>query len=59
MFDSMQNAEIIGTLTKEFNEVRKKRRSLSLLLILPRNSNNLRIPGDCESKDGAQHDETL
>lgn len=26
MFDSMQNAEIIGTLTKEFNEVRKERR---------------------------------
>lgn len=25
MFDSMQNAEIIGTLTKEFNEVRKER----------------------------------
>lgn len=23
MFDSMQNAEIISTLTKEFNEVRK------------------------------------
>lgn len=24
MFESMQNAEIISTLTKEFNEVRRK-----------------------------------
>lgn len=25
MFDSMQNAQIIGTLTKEFNEVRNEK----------------------------------
>lgn len=25
MFDSMSNAEVIGTLTKEFNEVRKEK----------------------------------